>query len=235
METILVSQDSIMEHILVVEDDASLAEWIADYLTENNYQVSVANRGDTAIQLVEDDIPDLVILDVNLPGVSGFEVCKAIRKFYSNPVLMLTARGEEHDEVSGLEAGANDYLVKPVRPKALLARLQTLLRHDTTSLSCLTFGTLRIDADNRSVRLAEQSLQLSSNEFDLIWLLATHAGEVMARDDIISQMRGIEYDGFDRSIDILISRVRKKLNDNSTQPDRIKTVRGKGYLFTHDV
>lgn len=229
------SQTSTLEHILLVEDDASLAQWIADYLIENSYQVSIANRGDTAIQLVEVDMPDLVILDVNLPGASGFEVCKAIRKFYANPVLMLTARGDEHDEVSGLEAGANDYLIKPVRPKALLARLQTLLRSDTASLSCLTFGTLRIDADNRSVRLSGQPLQLSSNEFELIWLLASHAGEVMTREDIVNQLRGIEYDGFDRSIDILISRVRKKLNDSSTHPDRIKTVRGKGYLFAHDV
>lgn len=228
------SQNTPIPHILVVEDDASLAQWIADFLTENNYQVSIANRGDAAIQLVEDDTPDLLILDVNLPGLNGFEVCKAIRKFYSNPVLMLTARGDEQDEVSGLEVGASDYLIKPVRPKALLARLRTLLRRDEASLSCLTFGKLRIDADNRTVSLAEQSLQLSSNEFDLIWLLASHAGEVMLREDIISQMRGIEYDGFDRSIDILISRIRKKLNDNSTQPFLIKTVRGKGYLFAND-
>ncbi len=223
-----------MEHILVVEDDASLAEWIADYLTENHYLVSVASRGDTAIELVKEDIPDLVILDVNLPGVNGFEVCKAIRKFYANPVLMLTARGDELDEVIGLGVGANDYLIKPIRPKALLARLQSLLRRDTQSLSCLSFGKLFIDADNRSARLAEQVLQLSSNEFDLLWLLASKAGEVMSREDIVSQLRGIEYDGFDRSIDIMVSRVRKKVGDNSTQPYLIKTVRGKGYLFAHD-
>ncbi|MFK8082123.1 MAG: response regulator [Granulosicoccus sp.] len=228
------SQNTSLEHILVVEDDASLAQWIADYLTENHYQVSIANRGDIAIELVEDDIPDLVILDVNLPGANGFEVCKAIRKFYANPVLMLTARGDENDEVSGLEVGASDYLIKPVRPKALLARLQTLLRRDTASLSCLTFGALRVDADNRSVSMSDQVLQLSSNEFDLIWLLASNAGEVMSREDIVSKLRGIEYDGFDRSIDILVSRVRKKLNDDSSQPYLIKTVRGKGYLFTHD-
>ncbi len=228
------TQDTSLAHILVVEDDASLAQWIADFLTENSYQVSTANRGDAAIQLVEDDNPDLLILDINLPGVNGFEVCKAIRKFYSNPVLMLTARGDEQDEVSGLDVGASDYLIKPVRPKALLARLRTLLGRDAPSLSCLTFGALRIDADNRSVRLAERDLPLSSNEFDLIWLLASHAGEVMSRDDIISQMRGIEYDGFDRSIDILISRIRKKLSDDPTHPFIIKTVRSKGYLFAHD-
>lgn len=223
-----------MQHVLVVEDDASLAQWIADYLSENNYQVSVADRGDTAIELIRDDMPDLVILDINLPGANGFEVCKAIRKFYANPVLMLTARGDEHDEVSGLSAGANDYLIKPIRPKALLARLQTLLRSDVESLICLTFGKLFIDADNRSARLEEHVLQLSSNEFDLLWLLASHAGTVMSREDIVSQMRGIEYDGFDRSIDVMISRIRKKVDDNPMQPFLIKTVRGKGYLFAHD-
>ncbi|MFK7857375.1 MAG: response regulator [Granulosicoccus sp.] len=228
------SENLTLDHILVVEDDASLAQWIADYLTENNYQVSIANRGDVAIQLVEEDIPDLVILDVNLPEVDGFEVCKTIRTFYANPVLMLTARGDEHDEVNGLGVGANDYLIKPVRPKALLARLQALLRHDSAALSCLNLGQLRIDADTRSVRLSDQALRLSSNEFDLLWLLASHAGEVMSREDIVSQMRGIEYDGFDRSIDILVSRVRKKLSDDSTHPFLIKTVRGKGYLFAHD-
>lgn len=227
-------QTAALAHILVVEDDASLAQWIADYLHDNNYQVSVASRGTDAIRLIEEDLPDLVILDVNLPEVDGFSVCRKVREFYANPILMLTARGEEQDEVSGLEAGANDYLIKPVRPKALLARLQTLLRQDASNPNCRSFGHFSIDADNRSVRLDDQTLQISSNEFDLLWLLAVNAGVVMPREDIVSQLRGIEYDGFDRSIDILISRLRKKLHDDSTQPYRIKTIRGKGYLFALD-
>lgn len=228
------SGDTKPTHILVVEDDASLAQWIADYLIENQYQVSVASRGDEAIHLVEEDRPDLVILDVNLPEINGFSVCRTIRQFYSDPILMLTARGEEQDEVNGLEAGANDYLIKPVRPKALLARLQSLLRRDMSNPNYLQFGNFTIDADNRSARINQQTLPLSSNEFDLLWLLASNAGDVMSREDIVSQLRGIEYDGFDRSIDILISRVRKKLQDDSSQPDRIKTVRSKGYLFALD-
>jgi len=229
-----VAEDIAQEHILVVEDDASLAQWVADYLIENGYQVSVANRGDDAIALIKDDVPDLVILDINLPQVDGFSVCKAVRSFYSNPILMLTARGEEQDEVHGLEAGADDYLIKPIRPKALLARLQTLLRRDEVSANAYSFGEFSIDANNRSANLSQKVLQLSSNEFDLLWLLASNAGVVLSRDDIVSQMRGIEYDGFDRSIDILISRVRKKINDDPVQPHLIKTVRGKGYLFAQD-
>lgn len=228
------AEDIAQEHILVVEDDASLAQWVTDYLIENGYQVSVANRGDDAIALIKDDVPDLVILDINLPQVDGFSVCKAVRSYYFNPILMLTARGEEQDEVHGLEAGADDYLIKPIRPKALLARLQTLLRRDEVSANAYSFGEFSIDANNRSANLHQKVLQLSSNEFDLLWLLASNAGVVMSRDDIVSQMRGIEYDGFDRSIDILISRVRKKINDNPVQPYLIKTVRGKGYLFAQD-
>ena len=230
-----IGQSKTVHNILVVEDDASLAEWVGDYLVDNGYLVTVANTGTAAIELVEADQPDLVILDVNLPGQDGFTVCRTIRAFYSKPVLMLTARGEEEDEVLGLECGANDYLVKPVRPKALLARLQSLLRPDTAgSRMTRCYGNITIDADNRSVLLDNESIHLSSNEFDLLWLLAEHAGNIMPREDIVTHLRGIEYDGFDRSVDILISRLRKKLKDNSAQPYRIKTVRGKGYLFTLD-
>lgn len=224
-------------YILVVEDDKSLAEWISDYLTENNFDVAIANRGDEAINLVKSDEPDLVVLDINLPIRDGFEVCQEIRNFYSKPVLMLTAREDESDEVSGLESGANDYLIKPVRPKALLARINSLLAR--TSSSALTgnmreYGEFKIDADSRSVFLGQNSIDVSSHEFDLLWLLSKQAGTVMSRDEIVGQMRGIEYDGFNRSVDIMISRLRKKLGDDSAKPSKIKTVWGKGYVFASD-
>lgn len=221
-------------HILVVEDDSSLARWIGDYLNDNGYWVTVANRGDEAVNLIKTDQPDLVILDVNLPNKSGFEVCREARTFYRNPILMLTARSNETDEVVGIESGANDYLIKPVRPRALLARISTLLQNDIPPPNSLTFAGLAIDTDSRSVTLHGKSIILSTNEFDMLRLLASNAGKVMSRVEMVENLRGIEYDGFNRSIDILVSRLRKKLDDDSTKPYRIKTVWGKGYLFAPD-
>lgn len=224
------------EHILVVEDDASLAEWICDYLTEHGYTVTLANRGDTAIELIEADMPDLVLLDIMLPEKNGFEVCKTVRTFYPSPILMMTACGEEADEIMGLELGADDYIHKPVKPKRLLARIRALLRrsHDATTQQVRHFGALCIDASSKTVTLDNKVIQISTNEFDVLWLLACNAGKVVNRTELISQLRGIEYDGFDRSIDIRISRIRKKLSDDSQHPTKIKTVWGKGYLFTEE-
>lgn len=224
-------------HILVVEDDESLADWIGDYLLDNGFDISLSNRGDEAVNLIRIDDPDIVILDVNLPVKSGFEVCRDARSFYTKPILMLTARGDESDEVAGIESGANDYLVKPVRPKALLARVNSLLSRNETSAppaAVREYGSFRIDAESRSVYLGEDSIDLSSHEFNLLWLLTENAGTVLSREEIVNQMRGIEYDGFNRSVDILVSRIRKKLNDNSTRPTKIKTVWGKGYVFAPD-
>lgn len=222
-------------HILVVEDDPSLAEWIVDYLSANGYLVTLANRGDEAIRLLREDMPDLLLLDVNLPVVNGFDICREVRSFFHNPVLMVTARGEESDEVTGLEAGADDYLIKPVRPRALLTRLQKLLgQTESRQTTQYDYGVFRINQASRSVTIDEQRVELSSTEFDLLWLLASQAGQTLSRDDIVTQLRGIEYDGFDRSVDILVSRIRKKLGDHAAKPYRIKTVRGKGYLFAPD-
>lgn len=231
------STTNVKPHVMVVEDDASLADWVGDYLLDNGYDISLSDRGDEAINLIKIDDPDIVILDINLPVKSGFEVCREVREFYHKPILMLTARGEESDEVTGIECGANDYLIKPVRPKALLARVNALLkRNDTAPVEAhiREFGGFRIDAESRSVYLEEQVVDLSSHEFNLLWLLTENAGEVLSRDDIVSKMRGIEYDGFNRSVDILISRLRKKLHDDSSKPKKIKTVWGKGYMFATD-
>lgn len=220
-------------NVLVVEDDPSLANWMSDYLNDNGYLVTMANQGDFAITLIEDDYPDLVILDVNLPEVSGFEVCRTVRKFYTAPILMLTARSEEQDEVKGLECGANDYMVKPVRPRALLARIARLLKTDPTP-NRIDIGGLSVDTDSRSVMLFGSPVELSSNEFDLLCQLVEHAGQVRSRDQLVESLRGIEYDGFNRSVDILVSRLRKKLHDDAAAPARIKTVWGKGYLLAAD-
>jgi len=223
-----------MAHVLVVEDDPSISEWISDYLIGHGFEVSVANRGDRAVELITDDKPDLVLLDILLPGKNGFDVCKEVRAFYNAPILMITACSQEADEVRGLELGADDYITKPVRLRALLARIQVLLKRDSPSnpaLQVMEFGESRLDASSRTVTIGDTELPISSNEFDLIWQLASRIGSVVSRDALIQQLRGFGYDGFDRTIDIRISRLRKKLNELPHCPFQIKTIWGEGYLF----
>jgi DNA-binding response OmpR family regulator len=224
--------------ILLVEDDASLAEWIQQYLQGHEYQLRHLARGDLVVAEVQQQKPDLIILDVMLPGKNGFDICRELRTFFNGPILMLTALSEETDEVLGLELGANDYLNKPIRPRVLLARIKALLRREPLEQAHelpdgqLQFGQLKILRDAKAVFYREQSIPLTANEFDVLWLLANQAGQVISRDQLVSQLRGFEYDGFDRSIDIRISRLRKKLLDNTEQPYRIKTVWARGYLFS---
>lgn len=223
-----------MEHILVVEDDSSISKWVSDYLIGHGFEVSVANRGDVAVELIAEDQPDLVLLDIMLPEKSGFEICKEVRAFYKAPILMVTACGEEADEVKGLECGADDYITKPVRLRALLARIKVLLRKDkieNDASHLLKYGTAKIDSLARTVTIDNHEVALSSNEFDLIWQLACQAGNVISREELIRQLRGFDYDGVDRSIDNRVSRLRKKINNLPNCPFSIKTIWGKGYLF----
>lgn len=237
-----------LPHILLVEDDIPLAEWVADYLTARDFKVTTTGRGDDAVELINQLNPDLVLLDGMLPGMDGLDVCKTVRPNFENPIIMLTARDEEIDEVLGLEMGADDYITKPVRARALLARIRVLLRRSdkineihnavrqsTEPSNRLQFNALIINLQSRSVTLDGESINLSSNEFDVLWLLAQKAGELVTREELVSNLRGFDYDGFDRSIDLRVSRLRKKLNDNSSEPYRIKTIWGKGYLFAKDV
>ena len=229
------------KHIMLVEDDMSLAEWFSDYLSEQGYLVTIVNRGDMAIELVASDNQDLVVLDIMLPVKDGFDVCKTIREFYQGPILMMTARDQETDEVLGLELGADDYLTKPVKPRVMLSRIKALFRRIETSNNTvvrddniLKFDHLVIDANTRTTVLFNETVPISSNEFDVLWMLASEAGNTVSREALVKQLRGIDYDGFDRSMDILVSRIRKKLGDNVKNPYRIKTVWGKGYLFVAD-
>ena len=232
--------------ILLVEDDLRLSALVVEYSTENNLALATEFRGDTAVATIIKTQPDLVILDLMLPGIDGFEVCKQVRPQYSGPILMLTARDDDIDQVVGLELGADDYVVKPAQPRLLLARIRALLRRlpnstpkssstlHASNLNELTFGLLNISHSSRTVSLNNQAISFSTSEFDLLWLFATHAGEVLSRDNISQALSGIEYDGLDRSIDIRISRLRKLLKDDSSNPQGIKTVRGQGYLFVSD-
>ena len=232
-------------NILLVEDDVRLSALIQEYLHKQGLQVAIEHKGDKACLRIIDEQPSLVILDLMLPGMDGLEICKAVRPQYNGPILMLTARDEDIDKVVGLEIGADDYVTKPVQPRVLLAHIRALLRRFTPNNgnnspannqanSEIHFGTLRISTTAQEAWLDNQALALTTNEFELLWLLANHAGEILSRDKILEELRGIGYDGLDRSVDIRISRLRKKLGDDTSQPFRIKTIRGKGYLFVRD-
>ncbi len=227
--------------ILLVEDDARLANLTREYLESEGYIVKLENRGDRAIDKIVNLKPDLVILDLMLPGKDGLEICRDVRPIYHGPIIMLTARDQDVDEIVGLEIGADDYITKPVQPRMLLARIRASLRRnvsdmdvDTSEITMLEFGQLLINDRSRQVLFENDEVTLTTNEYELLLLLAKEAGNVVSRDKVLLMMRGIGYDGIDRSVDINISRLRKKLGDETSSPKRIKTVRGKGYLFVAD-
>jgi len=229
--------------ILLVEDDQRLSALIAEYLEKQGLDVAVEYRGDQAVQRIIEQQPDLVILDLMLPGLDGLEVCRQVRPLYQSPILMLTARDEDVDQVVGLELGADDYVIKPVQPRLLLARVRALLRRAAGTANVpqekskvgysaiMDFERLQIHPAAREVTLDQDSVSLTTQEYDLLLLLANNAGVVLSRDAISEATAGIEYDGLDRSIDIRISRLRKLLEQDSGNPSGIKTVRGQGYLF----
>ncbi|MEL0648962.1 response regulator transcription factor [Pseudoalteromonas agarivorans] len=223
--------------ILLVEDDVSLAQWVAEYLTEQGYTTHVCHRGDEVVSQVKTLNPNIVLLDIMLPGQDGISVCRELRSFYSAPIIMLTARDEEMDEVIGLEVGASDYIMKPVRPRALLARIKAALRQNNETStpqvneSLIQVGALSINTESRNVTLNEQDINISSAEYLLLHYLASNAGQVVSRDAVFKATKGREYDGLDRSVDVLISALRKKFNDDSQNPEKIKTIWGRGYLL----
>ncbi|MCC5883719.1 MAG: winged helix-turn-helix domain-containing protein [Halomonas sp.] len=231
-------ESSDMEHVLIIEDDVRLAELTRDYLESNGFKVTVEAEGSRGVEQILALQPDLVILDLMLPGEDGLSICRRARPDYSGPILMLTARTDDMDQVLGLEMGADDYVPKPVQPRVLLARMRALLRRadhtDQSGDARLSFGNLEVDSATREAWLAGERIDLTSAEFDLLWLLASNAGRVLTREEIFNDLRGIKYDGQDRSIDVRVSRIRPKIGDDPNHPHRIKTVRSKGYLFVKD-
>jgi len=228
-----------VKKILLVEDDRQLSDLVKDFLESEGYHVKQEFRGDTVAKRVDQFTPDIIILDIMLPGKDGFTVCKEIRPTFKGPILMLTAKGTDFDQVLGLEIGADDYVIKPVEPRVLLARVNALLRRgdlptDGNEVSELNIGKLYVNRGSRQVTLHDENIELTSQEFDLLWLLASKAGEVQNRDYIYKAVVGREYDGLDRSVDVRISRLRKKLADSNETPFRIKTIWGQGYLFVPD-
>ncbi|WP_438862242.1 response regulator [Neptunicella sp.] len=228
-----------MTNILLVEDDKRLSSLVADFLTEQGFKVNCLYDGNGLQQAIKNNPPDIIILDVMLPGQDGFSLCRNIRPNYSGPLLFMTARDDNFDQVLGLELGADDYVIKPVEPRVLLARIQALLRRVKATMSekshrQMQFGKLSINSASRQVTLANELIQLTSHEFDLLWMLADNASQVVDRNKIYDELIGRPYDGLDRSADVRISRLRKKLSDNQQNPYRIKTIWGKGFFFVPD-
>ncbi|MGQ8366123.1 response regulator [Glaciecola sp. 1036] len=226
------------DKVVLVEDDRRLRELISDYLKNNNFAVTSLADGSNLLQTVASCQPQIVVLDIMLPGDNGFTLCRKLRQHYSGPILFLTAKNDAIDQLLGFELGADDYVIKPVEPRVLVARIKALLRRVSTPVNkapkTLSFGRLSIDKLARKVTLDEEDIALTSHEFDLLYALAENAGTVVHKEVIYQQIIGREYDGQDRSADVRISRIRKKLKDNPQNPYRIKTIWGKGFFFVAD-
>jgi DNA-binding response OmpR family regulator len=219
--------------ILLVEDDPVLAEMVKRYLGGAGFDVSVAPTGAAGLSLHKREAIDAIILDLMLPDMDGLDLCRKLRQESQTPVLMLTARGDAMDRVVGLEIGADDYLPKPFEPRELLARLKAILRRGSggAKSELLHFGRLEIDTGARQVKLDGEPKSLTSYQFELLLLLAQHAGRVMSRESIMDGLKHDKLEAFDRSIDVHISRVRAAIEDDPKSPRRVITVRGAGYVF----
>jgi two-component system phosphate regulon response regulator OmpR len=225
--------------ILVVDDDPDLLELLTGFLTGNGFTVSAALDGREMRQRIAERAPDLIVLDLMLPGEDGLTLARELRRTSDVPILMLSARGEEMDRVVGLEVGADDYLAKPFSPRELLARLRALLRRSRLSparepagaTAPHRFGPYALDVAGHRLLRGEAEVPLTTAEFQLLRAFVEHPNRVLSRDDLISWLRGFTRDAFDRSIDVRVTRLRRKIEVDPTRPAFIRTVRGEGYLF----
>jgi len=229
-----------MNRILVIDDDVELCELLTDYLVPEGFDVETVNNSNKGIERALSGDHDFVVLDIMLPGLNGFEVLRTIRKTSNIPVLMLTARGEDVDRIVGLEMGADDYLPKPFNPRELIARIRAIRRRSGTGKNeeeqtappeRITVGDLDLNTGTRTVRKTGKNVDLTAVEFDLLDMLLRSAGKVMPRKNLVSKVLGRGLDPFDRSIDVHISSLRKKLGHKVKGMERIKTIRGIGYLY----
>jgi two-component system, OmpR family, phosphate regulon response regulator OmpR len=223
-----------MQTVLLVDDDPRLAALLREYLEARSFSVAVAGDGSTGLARLRSDPPDIVILDVMLPGKDGFEICKEIRTFSNVPIIMLTARGDETDRIVGLELGADDYLPKPFSPRELLARMRAVLRRGgqpTADDIAIEAAGIRLDPTRREVTVEGVEVQLTTTEFDILRVLLVSSGRVVPRERLMELARGPDFAAFERSVDVHVSHLRRKIGDDPRQPTRLKTVRGVGYML----
>ncbi|MFD2167821.1 response regulator transcription factor [Thalassotalea euphylliae] len=223
-----------MTKVLLVEDDERLANLVHNFLEQQGYDMTTVHRGDDALVYLNVHQPELIILDINLPDTDGFTLCERIRADYQCPILFLTAKDGDEDHLRGLELGADDYLIKPVEPKILAARIKLVLKRHAkleAVMDNLVFGQLTIKKSLRKVTWLDKPIDMTNHEYELLLLLAEHAGKPVTREYIHQQMIAREYDGLDRTVDVRVSRLRRKFGDDSSTPEKITTVWGKGYML----
>ncbi|WP_088228538.1 response regulator transcription factor [Desulfosporosinus sp. FKB] len=226
-----------MATILVVDDEEPIQELLRFNLEKEGYQVRVAKDGPEALVSIEKEQPDLLVLDVMLPGMDGLEVCRRLRlntKFQQIPIIMLTAKGEEIDKVLGLELGADDYMTKPFSPRELLARIKARLRRINVpedSEAIIVRGELRIDINGFRVLIRGEEVELTPKEFELLRVFAAHPGKVYSRDELLERIWGYEYHGDTRTVDVHVRHLRLKIERDPSNPEYIETLRGIGYRF----
>lgn len=219
--------------VLIIDDDKKMNSLLSDFLSKFGHQVFSVTSGSDALKEIPRIDPDIIILDIMLPGMDGFETCREIRKKYKTPIIMLTARGDVTDRVVGLEMGADDYMPKPFEPRELVARIQSVLRRSSLPVekSKRVFGELDIDYLSHSVSYKGVPITLTNMEFELLSYFTKNEGIVLSRDKIFERLKGLDDDSFDRSIDVLVSRLRQKIGDDPKNPRFIRTIRGSGYKF----
>ena len=223
-----------MSRLLLIDDDEKLVALTRAYLESHGFEVAAAHDGHTGVEAVRASEPALVILDLMLPGIDGLEVCRRLRQSSRVPILMLTARGDETDRIVGLEMGADDYLPKPFNARELLARIRAILRRsddeETTAVSeVVRVGRLAIDAGARAVSVGGQPVDMTTAEFDILHALASNAGRVLSRDQLLHKVHGENWTAYDRSVDVHVSRIRQKIEEDPRRPALLKTVRDVGY------
>ncbi len=218
--------------VLIIDDDVRLNALLTEYLGRFGCSVRTVAHPRDGLRALKTEPPDLIILDIMLPEMDGLAVCRKIRETTRIPIIMLTARGDVADRIVGLEMGADDYLSKPFEPRELVARIQAVLRRGPIDAEEITrIGTLEVNRTTRSAQLAGRALMLTTAEFELLGFLVRNRGRVMTRERIMDETKGIDWEAYDRSIDILVSRLRQKLDDDPKQPTFIRTIRGVGYSF----
>ncbi|HCT29902.1 MAG TPA: DNA-binding response regulator [Bacteroidales bacterium] len=224
----------IKQKILIIDDDEKMNGLLLNYLVGFGYDVVTCTHPTSGLQKIKQNVPDLIILDIMLPDLDGFAVCREVRKESSIPIIMLTARGDVTDRIVGLELGADDYLPKPFEPRELVARIQTIMRRISNQYNpsgSLKFNHLEIIPEKQMVIVDGETIDITTMEFQLLHLLAEKRGRIITRDQIMDSLKGVDWSAFDRSVDVAVSRLRQKLNDDPKNPRFIKTIWGTGYMF----